>query len=144
MLLENDMTVRLYRANQLRPYSLVNDKVNHLFVDRDNIVWVGTRSGVSKYAPQLSKFDLLQYFDLDGTTYGNNVYFTYEDQDASIWLGTLGSGLIKLDANNNIEHIYPKLGTGHSQSESVRSILQDTKGTYWIGNIPAPQERKPC
>ncbi|MDB4161703.1 histidine kinase [Bacteroidia bacterium] len=137
MLLENDMTVRLYRANQLRPYSLVNDKVNHLFVDRDNIVWVGTRSGVSKYAPQLSKFDLLQYFDLDGTTHGNNVYFTYEDQDASIWLGTLGSGLIKLDANNNIEHIYPKLGTGHSQSESVRSILQDTKGTYWIGT---PQE----
>jgi|TARA_B110000902_G_scaffold93577_1_gene110894 ligand-binding sensor domain-containing protein len=133
MLLEKDMTVRLYRSNQLRPYSLINDKVNHLFVDRDNIVWVGTRSGVSKYAPQLSKFDLLQYFDLDGITYGNNVYFTYEDQDASIWLGTLGSGLVKLDANNNIENIYPKLGTGNSESESVRSILQDTKGTYWIG-----------
>ncbi len=133
MLLEEDLTVRLYRSNQLRPYSLVSDKVNHLFVDRDNIVWLGTISGVSKYAPQLSKFDLLQYFDLDGITYGNNVYFTYEDQNASIWLGTLGSGLVKLDANNNIERIYPKLGAGNSESESVRSILQDTKGTYWIG-----------
>lgn len=133
LLLEKDKTVRLYTANQLRPYSLVNDKVKHLFIDKDKILWAGTIAGVSKYAPQLSKFDLLQYFDHDGITYGNNVYFVYEDNKTNIWLGTLGSGLIQLDKNNNILNIHPILGKNETESRSVRSILQDSKGTYWVG-----------
>lgn len=133
MALEKDRTVRLYRSNQLRPYSLVNDRVTHLYRDKDHILWVGTIEGVSKYAPQLNKFELLQYFDYDGKTYGNNVYFTYEDNASDIWLGTLASGLIKLDNNNQIEKIFPKLGEGDSESKSVRSILQDSKGEYWVG-----------
>lgn len=132
ILLEKDETVRVYNSNQLRPYSLIHNKVKHLFIDKDNILWAGTIAGVSKYAPQLSKFNLLQYFDLAGVTYGNNVYFTYEDQNNSIWLGTLGSGLVKLE-DNTITNVYPVLGNGESESRSVRSMLQDSKGTFWVG-----------
>ena len=133
MLLDTNESVKLYRANQLRPYSLVNDKVRRLYIDKDNILWIGTIAGVSRYASQLSKFNLLQYFDYKNTTYGNNVYFTYEDKQSDVWLGTLSSGLIKLNQNNTIERVYPKLGAGETESRSVRSILQDSKGTYWVG-----------
>lgn len=133
LLMEPNEAIRLYNANQLRPYSLVNNKVKHLFIDKDNILWAGTISGVSKYAPQLSKFKLLQYFDIEGITLGNNIYFTYEDNKENIWLGTLGSGLIQLDNNNNIKKAYPVLGKNETESRSVRSILQDSKGTFWVG-----------
>lgn len=133
MQVEPDETVRLYRANQLRPFYLINDKVNDLFLDRENIVWVGTIGGVSKYAPQLSKFNLLQYFDYNDVNYGNIVYFTYEDSEGYIWLGTLTSGLVRLGADNTIDKVFPELGMSDYTTRSVRSVLQDSKGDFWVG-----------
>lgn len=133
VLLQDDGLMRLYRSNQYRPFSLVNNEVTRLFIDKDGILWIGTVAGVSKYAPQLNKFGLLQYFDYQGNTYSNNVYFTYEDRSDAIWLGTLSSGLIKLTAENQIDKIYPKLGEGESESKSVRSMLEDSKGNFWVG-----------
>lgn len=132
VLLQND-TVSLYRSNQLRPYSLVNDNISSLFADQETNLWIGTQAGISKYAPSLKKFGLLQYFELNNVNYNNNVYYTYEDKSGSIWLGTLSSGLIKLDGNNNIEKVYPKIVDGPFESNSVRCIFEDSKGTFWVG-----------
>lgn len=123
----------LFKSNQLRPFSLINDQVSKLFMDQENILWIGTIAGVSKYAPQLNKFGLLQYFDFEGKNYNSNVYFTYEDRNKDIWLGTFTSGLIKLDKQNSIEKIYPKLSDGPYESKSVRAIHEDSKGNFWIG-----------
>lgn len=123
----------LYRSNVQRPYSLVNDNISDLFVDKDNLLWIGTIAGVSTYAPQLNKFGLLQYFEIGDQTYSNNVYCTYEDQKGTIWLGTLASGLVKLNEDNTIAKIYPRIVDGPFESNSVRSIFEDSKGNFWIG-----------
>lgn len=129
----SDSTFTLYRTNTLRPFSLINDNVSNLFLDSDQILWIGTISGVSKYAPQLKKFGLLQYFELDEESYNNNVYYTYQDQSNTIWLGTLSSGLIKLNKNHTIAAVYPKITDGSYESSSVRCIYEDTKGNFWVG-----------
>ena len=131
LLKENAFT--LYRANQLRQFSLLNDNVSKLFLDEEENLWIGTQAGISKYAPSLKKFELLQYFELDDENFNNNVYYTYEDRSGSMWLGTLSSGLIKLDANNAIEKVYPKVADGPFKSNSVRCIFEDSKGIFWIG-----------
>jgi ligand-binding sensor domain-containing protein len=128
-----DRSLSLYRTNQLRPFSLVNDNVNTLFLDSDNILWIGTIAGVSTYAPQLQKFGLLQYFELEDESFNNNVYSTYEDKSGTIWLGTLSSGLIKLNKRKEIEAVYPKLVDGSYESSSVRAIYEDSKGNFWVG-----------
>ena len=128
-----DSLFSLYRTNTLRPFSLVNDNVSELYLDSDHILWIGTIAGVSKYAPQLKKFGLLQYFELEEEIYNNNVYYTYQDKENTIWLGTLSSGLVKLDKNHRIEAVYPKLIDGIFESSSVRCIYEDSKGNFWIG-----------
>lgn len=130
-------SINHYQNNALRPFSLVNNNVTTLFLDQNNILWTGTISGISKYAPHLRKFGLLQYFDYQGTTINNNVYCTYQDNKKDIWLGTLSSGLIKLDAQNNIKSVFPEMSDGPYSSRAVRSILQDRKGRYWVGTRDA-------
>jgi ligand-binding sensor domain-containing protein len=129
----SDNQFSLYRNNTLRPFSLVNDNISELYLDSEQILWIGTIAGVSKYAPQLKKFGLLQYFELEEEIYNNNVYYTYQDKDNTIWLGTLSSGLIKLDKDHRIEAVYPKLTDGAFESSSVRCIYEDSKGNFWVG-----------
>lgn len=126
-------SIQLFTTNALRPFSLVDNQVSQLYLDQENILWVGTIAGVSKYAPQMGKFGLLQYFDFEGTNYNNNTYNIYEDRQNNIWLGTLTSGLIQLDEKNNIAAVYPKIEDGEFTSKSVRAIFEDSKGTLWIG-----------
>lgn len=122
-----------YYTDQLKAYSLINNQITKLYVDKNNTLWTGTISGISLYDPQLQKFGLLQYFDFNATTYNNNVYFTYEDKSHSIWLGTLTSGVIKLNTTNQIEKVYETIADGSSETKAVRSMLQDSKGRFWIG-----------
>lgn len=130
--LENGNTY-LFKTDNLRPFSLVNDQVSRLHIDDEGILWVGTIAGVSKYAPELNKFGLLQYFDFEDKTYNNNVYYTYEDRNKDIWLGTFTSGLVKLNSKHMISKLYPRLGKDPFESKSVRAIYEDSKGTFWIG-----------
>jgi len=132
MRLENG-EIKLYKASQLRPFSLVEDHVEALFQDEQNTLWVITRSGVSKYSPQLNKFGLIQYFDYNNKSYVGNIYYTYEDKRNTIWLGTLTSGLMKLKPDNTIDVIYPRLVDGKYQTKAVRCIFEDSKGNFWIG-----------
>ena len=125
--------VELYVADRLRPYSLVDNQVSNLWVDPSGILWVGTIAGVSAYAPQMNKFGLLQYFDYKDQNYNSNVYFTYEDRNQKVWLGTLTSGLIELAPDHTIENVYPVISSNGYESRSVRAIMEDSEGKFWLG-----------
>ncbi len=129
----DEQSTTLYKTNTLRPFYLVNDDITTLFQDEKGILWVGTIAGVSKYAPQLGKFGLLQYFDFEGQNYNNNVYYTYEDRDQHIWLGTLTGGLVRLNSNHEIDKVFPTIKSGKYETHAIRCIFQDSKGTFWIG-----------
>ncbi len=129
----DDGVITHYTTNPLRPFSLVNNQVTCLFIDQQSIVWIGTISGVSKYAPQLKKFGLVQYFDYNDLTYNNNVYYVYEDRNSAIWLGTLTSGLVKLAKDHSIEKVFPLIKDGIYETKAIRCIYEDSKGTFWLG-----------
>ncbi|MFY0644098.1 MAG: histidine kinase [Bacteroidia bacterium] len=125
--------IQHYTSNNTRPYSLVNNQINHLFVDDEQIVWVGTIGGLSRYAPQLKKFGLLQYFDFKGKSHNNNVYYIYYGKDDFIWLGTLSGGLIKLNLDHQIVDVFPVISDGEIETKAVRCIYEDSKGNFWVG-----------
>ena len=124
---------QLYRHNGIRPYSLVNDQINHLYLDEEEILWIGTLGGLSRYAPHLRKFGLLQYFDFEGTSYNNNVYYIYYSKDNYIWLGTLSSGLIKLNQAHEIVDVFPLVKDGDVETRAVRCLYEDSEGNFWVG-----------
>lgn len=122
-----------YVHNPIRPFSIVNDQVNNLFIDDEGILWVGTITGLSRYAPRLKKFGLLQYFDFASQGSNNNVYYVYNSPDDNIWLGTLTGGLVKLNKNHKIVDVFPILKDGDAETRSVRCMFEDSKGNFWIG-----------
>jgi serine phosphatase RsbU (regulator of sigma subunit)/streptogramin lyase len=91
------------------------------------------------------------YVPEDPSTLGDNtVWATYEDRAGSLWVGTDGGGLNRLDRRAGTferfcsDHSNP----GSLSDNSVRSIFQDHSGTLWVGtnvgglNTWNPRRRK--
>ena len=128
-----DGQYHFYEHDPIRPFSLVNNQINTIYKDDEGIIWLGTLAGVSRYAPKLKKFGLLQYFDYQNVNYNNNVYYIYSSSDGFTYLGTLTGGLIKLNAQHQIEDVYPIIKDGAIETKAVRAMFEDSKGNCWIG-----------
>src|SRR3981189_2879003 len=75
------------------PEGLPQDSVQTILQTRDGFLWVGTERG-------LARFDGL-HFDVfkSKKTGGININYIealYESSDATLWIGTRGSGLIRM------------------------------------------------
>ncbi len=74
---------------------LAGNQVNSVFEDSKGNIWLGTFSGVSKYAK--GKFESLE---LNNGQAGNNIHSICEDTKGNIWFGAYGGGLGRYDGKN--------------------------------------------
>lgn len=98
-----------------------------LYVDRNNVLWVGTAEG------------LISFKDGQRNDYGLNeglqhliVRYITEDVDGSILVGTQGAGIARLNSESGkFEHIYQDQGM---QNKPIRSIYPDPEmNGIWVG-----------
>ena len=59
----------------------------------------------------------------------------FEEEDGTIWLGTWGDGLLKMNRNFKVEQrfISDTLNTNTLQNDLVRTIKKGSDGKLWIG-----------
>jgi len=120
--------------------AVVANDVRAVLEDREGNIWVSTKD------KRLNVFDrshrLLGRFSMNGdlrpdATLPAVVYCMHQDKAGSIWLGTKGSGIIRLVKNGTIwkiERYQSDLSNLYSLSEDkVYSIFQDTHGHIWVG-----------
>src|SRR5579864_7781913 len=105
---------------------LPQDSVQAILQTRDGFLWVGTEKG-------LARFDGL-HFEVfksvnDGAIKINYTEVLYESRDAALWIGTRGSGLIRMKDGKFA--LYPIANV--PGSENVTSIQQDRDGSMWFG-----------
>ena len=103
-------------------------------------LWIGTRgSGITVLDSRrhVKKHHKLKGSGASGLKNNdiNIVDVIYEDREGTIWLGTLGSGLLRYDPTTDDFIQIPfgdgtKLGTNDSK---IHSITQDATGLLWIG-----------
>ncbi|MCF1751641.1 sensor histidine kinase [Mariniradius sediminis] len=102
---------------------------------RPGIVYVGTRGGgVNAFDPQKRTFSKITYKSFNDM-FGGSARSIAEDADGSLWVGTWGDGLIKLDRNFREEKRYvydPAAGTGISNNQ-IRVIKKSKEGKLWLG-----------
>lgn len=72
-----------------------------IFQDESGIYWVGTSRGLDKMDPMCQQFKLYQQYTNLKYSQFNNIYMMAKD-DAVIWLGTDGKGLIKYNLNSKV------------------------------------------
>ncbi|GAA4455226.1 two-component regulator propeller domain-containing protein [Nibrella saemangeumensis] len=105
---------------------LVNENIETLFKDRDNNIWIGTKSGgLSVLDVKINQ--IRNYNDVLKTRDQRHLRIISLHQDAkgNIWVGTWNKGVFVLDVNAR------KLLTHHPATEPVYKIIRDEHDNIW-------------
>lgn len=139
-----------------------SNNVQAIYKELNGIVWVGTfDAGLNKYNPHTGEFTIYKATDVlkDGISlnehynilsrnnkkasrYGkpdylsnNRVLSLYRDLNRTLWIGTGGGGLNKLDLETEkvtVYHANPESPDSLS-SNIITVIYEDSHGTLWLG-----------
>jgi ligand-binding sensor domain-containing protein/two-component sensor histidine kinase len=100
------------------------DFVRVLMQDTDNSIWAGTDGGLLHFTDgQFTRVDATPGFG------AISIHSIYRDRDGRLWAG--GSRLVLVNGKNATNY---SLGSESSQNQ-VKSILQTTDGTVWVGTV---------
>lgn len=94
-------------------------------IDSKGRKWIGTGWGLYTAKPNesaYSRVDIVGY---------NWIFDILETRDGIIWLATMGSGVWKCNPESGSFRYYPYEGSGLG-SNSVSSIMEDSKGNVWF------------
>lgn len=108
-----------YAANKI-----INDIPFALLQDRGGNIWIGTRSGLTKFNGKT----FLSYTEDDGLT-SSNIYCLLQDMAGNIWIGTGGGGVLKYSPGS-FYHITENEGLPRN---FVFSTFEDKNQNLWIG-----------
>ena len=112
------------------------DGINSLFIDRHNLLWIGTWDGLIRYnlkTHQFLRIDVNE-FDPYSLTDGS-ITCIFEDKSGFYWFGTADGGLNTYSPRKSVfKHVYRNQSkSGTLSSNLVFSICAQCSGTLWIG-----------
>ncbi len=124
----DDEIVYLYPADGLN-----GDRIEAIHSDMDGYVWIGTDGGLNRIKKlpgnELEVEDMNYIFDDEAV----EVISIEVDRFNNKWLGT-SKGLVKLDANNDLQQIYTTKNSGIFFKNSILSLkYDDNSDILWLG-----------
>jgi len=122
---------KTYRHNPADPYSLSNDIVMHVLVDRSGTLWTATADGLNRFDSRTQRFTGFK-IDLPRTAFCLTLV---EDQEGKMWIGTESSGLVHFDPATGqfVTYEHNRNLPGTLSDNRVNSVHFDHFGTMWVG-----------
>ncbi len=129
----SDVTFERFSHDATDPNTLAGDYINALEVDRGGFLWVGTLHGLDRLDPQTGK---IRHFPADPsqdqglsapiiTTILESLAFP-----GTLWIGTEGGGLNRLDPDRGVVAHY-SVG-GDLSSNAISAMVEDRHGALWL------------
>ncbi|WP_282054742.1 hybrid sensor histidine kinase/response regulator [Maribacter luteus] len=123
-----------YLPDHNNPYSLPDEEIRSIYVDKFGRVWVGTKSkGVYMFFPEEERFSKI---NIEGFNYIKEIV---EDKNGTIWVGSYDTGSvarIKLNDRGEIEHL-KRYTLTIPNSEKINPYLnfiyEDHKSDIFVG-----------
>ncbi|WP_188461902.1 two-component regulator propeller domain-containing protein [Marivirga lumbricoides] len=117
-------------------YDFYRAHIRKVLVDSDNILWIGTISGLYRLA--LNDEDTLRLTsmrdqmmkDVKNHSSINLILSVYESNDKIIWVGTDGAGLFSFDKKKKTFFSYDSFP--NMEEKSVRAIITDNNENIWV------------
>lgn len=106
---------------------LSNDRIFHVFKDREGTIWLATDKGLNRLRNQI----ITPLSTKDGLIH-NEVYPLLKTSDGSIYIGTTG-GLSRYK-DGKFTNMVLSFGK-HYAASAVQSLAEDVNGRLWIGII---------
>jgi ligand-binding sensor domain-containing protein/signal transduction histidine kinase len=121
---------KAYRRQASDPFSISNDTITRLFLDRAGTMWVATWDGLNRFDPETGHFNV--YKQNPNST---EPYFSImQDRNECLWLGSK-SGLVRFcPKSGQFTMFQHDPGNPKSLSDnSLDSAYQDSSGAIWLG-----------
>jgi signal transduction histidine kinase/AraC-like DNA-binding protein/ActR/RegA family two-component response regulator/streptogramin lyase len=135
-----------YSFDPLQKNGIVAKMIWSFAEDRNGLIWVGTKKGLSRFDPATDTFtSYLSQGKCVGVTDSVDIR-SIVAEDNRLWLGTAGGGLIDFDPSTCAVRSY-KHNADNSESLSnnhARLLLKDRQNRLWIGtadglNVMSPE-----
>lgn len=133
-----DVQEKSFRQLQLN--SLNYSKVSSLVWDsrKKGVLWVGTSEGIVRLEfsnGQLINNRTYQQIQQErGSVVSNWINALVDDFNGTIWAGTRGNGLIKIDSTGKVSQYFSDFRQSNRIGDNlINSLLIDRTGVLWIG-----------
>lgn len=130
--------MQLYTAEPFKPDSLSNQLVQTMYLGPDNVLWVGTYSGLNRLDLRTRRIVTFPHTAEDVSTLSNNIVTSIRhDAAGSLWVATL-DGLNRMDDEG--EGRFTRYAVDPEDPESlphhtVRALLRDSRDRLWVGSL---------
>jgi len=129
-----------YETGEFQHYQL-GSTITALYQDGQGVLWAGTAShGLCRYNPDTDTFT--SYVNDPGNSASlswNNVDEILEDHYGSLWVGTFGGGLDRLDSGREMgteptfsHYVHDPLNPGSISGNAVEYLYEDRLGNFWV------------
>lgn len=119
-----------YTSTTQGEFRLKDDFVRVLRIDHNGNLWIGTNQGITLF--DFKRNTSQHYFARTPTEKRENeIWEIFEDSKNQIWAGTYLGGMKRLNVvTNEFEEVV--LEKNNERATTVRSIVQDKEGNYWV------------
>ena len=125
-----------YKHNPGIQNSINDNNVLSIAVDSEDVVWIGTVSGLDKFSLRQGKgFEHYVIHKNSANKIDNCIGSILVNDDTTLWLGTL-EGLALFNKNTGKFSIYPRGRTGikitRYDQTGIYHIIKDNEGSLWM------------
>jgi signal transduction histidine kinase/ligand-binding sensor domain-containing protein/DNA-binding response OmpR family regulator len=139
----NDNSILNFRNDIDNPRSIAENRINDIYIDSRNNVWLATKNGLSLYHTKTEDFTNFRNVQNSPNGLLSNDISSIIEVDGKLWVATYKGGVSVLDLNDlfvpaqkiNFTNIPSNdLPTGLSENNAT-TLFQDIYGNVWIGTL---------
>ncbi len=116
-------------------FNKTSTDLGHAMVDKDGLIWIGFRKWLFQYRPETKELrELSSHAEVIDTSTLDIHYLYQAPSDGAIWMGTLESGLYKLDKRKGIVAHFGAFEGSVPQfrNNKINGIYESADTTLWI------------
>lgn len=120
--------------------TLRSNRINRVFEDSKNNLWIATEGGLSKLNPVT---DSLTHYTVKNGFPSNLILSMLEDKDGLLWIST-AKGMVRFDPQTNEAKILSKQNGLLSDQFNYNSSFADSRGNFYFGSVKGLVRFKPA